>query len=132
MASSFKIGTSVAALTSLDALTTWVPDPKSYFQQFSRLLDLGNGLKRGAGYPVTTWSYGYLTQAQREQLRSFCTGASSEVYIQTRTNDEDEETTPSLFKIFKAVMIWPEGEENQASRRLDFIITFTRLEVQTA
>ena len=132
MASSFKIGTSVAGLTSLDELTTWVPDPRSFYQQFSRLVNLGSGLKRGAGYPITTWSYGDLTQAQREQLRTFCSGASAEVYIQTRTNDEDEETTPSLFKIFKAVMIWPEGEENHASRRLDFIITFTRLEVQTS
>ena len=131
MASDFKIGTSIATLTSLDSLTVWVPDPRSYFQQFSRLLDLGSGLKRGAGFPITTWTYGYLTQAQREELRSYCPRASSEVYIRTRTNDEDDsEPIPSLFKVFKAVMIWPEGEENQASRRLDLVITFSRLEEQ--
>ena len=132
MASSFKIGTSVAGLVSLDALTTKVPDPKTDFKFYSKLLDLGSGLKRGAGYPTTTWTYGYLTQAQREQLRSFCTGASSEIYIQTRSRDEESESPYSLFKIYKAIMTWPEGEDYQSSRRIDFAITFTRLEVQTA
>ncbi len=130
MASSFKIGTSVAGLVSLDALTTKVPDPKTDFKFYSQLLDLGSGLKRGAGYSSTTWTYGYLTQAQRDQLRTFCTGASSEIFITTRTRDEDE--SDSLFKTYKAVMIWPENEEYRASRRLDIVITFTRLEEQAA
>lgn len=130
MASSFKIGTSVAGLVTLDALTTKVPDPQTSFQFYSKQLDLGSGLKRGAGWPITTWTYGYLTQAQRDQLRTFCTGASAEVYITTRTRDKDE--TDSLFKTYKAVMIWPENEEYRASRRLDIVITFTRLEEQAA
>ncbi len=130
MASNFKIGTTLEGITSLDALTTWIPDPKTEFRFYSKQLDLGSGLKRGAGWPITTWTYGFLTQAQREQLRTFCTTASAEVYIQTRTRDEDTGETPSLFKIYKAVMTWPEHEEYRASRRLDFVITFTCLEEQ--
>lgn len=128
MTSSFKIGTTLAGITTLDALTTFVPDPKTSFRSYSKLLDLGSGLKRGAGWPTAEWNYGFLTQAQREQLRTFCAGASAEVFITTRTRDEDNED--SLFKTFKAVMIWPEEEDYRNSRRVDVTIKFTRLEVQ--
>lgn len=127
MASNFKIGTSVAGLVTLDALTTRVPDPQTSFQFYSQILDLGSGLKRGVGYSRTTWTYGYLTQDQRNQLRAFCTGASTEIYITTRSRDEVSNT---LFKTYKAVMTWPEQEEYRNGRRLDFVISFTRLEEQ--
>ncbi len=127
MASNFKIGTTLEGITSLDALTTWIPDPKTEFRFYSKQLDLGSGLKRGAGWPITTWTYGFLTQAQRDQLRTFCTGASAEVYITTRARDTESE---SLFKTYKAVMTWPEIEEYRNSRRLDIIFSFTHLEEQ--
>lgn len=128
MASEFKIGSTLLGITSLDALTVPLLDPSTTFQNYSQLLDLGSGLKRGAGYPIAKWIYVFLSQAQREQLREFCTGASAEVYIRTRTRDEDLYAT--LFKTYKAVMIWPEQEEYRNSRRLDITFTFTRLEVQ--
>lgn len=130
MASDFKIGTTLEGIVSLDALTVFVPDPRTSFRNYSKLLDLGNGMKRGAGWPTAEWHYGYLLQEQREQLRSFCTGASAEVFMRTRTRDEDDSETPILFKIYKAVMIWPETEEYIKSKRIDFVIKFTRLEEQ--
>lgn len=128
MTSEFKIGSTLVGITTLDALTVFVPDPRTSFRPYSKMIDLGSGLKRGAGWPTAEWNYGFLTQEQREQLRTFCTGASAEVFITTRTRDEDDDD--QLFKTFKAVMIWPEEEDYRNSKRLDFTIKFTRLEEQ--
>jgi len=128
MASEFKIGATLGGITSLDILPTPVLDPTTDFKPYSKLIDLGSGLKRGAGYATAKWIYGYITEAQRNQLRTFCTGASAEVFIRTRTRDTSGST---LFKTFKAVMTWPEQEDYRNSRRTDFIISFSRLEVQT-
>lgn len=126
MASNYKIGTSLVGITSLDLLATPVVDPKHTFVSYSRLDQLGNGMVRGGGWMKAEWRYGFVTQAQRDMLRTFCTGASSEVFIRTRKND-----TVGAFVTYKAVMIWPDEEETDAGRRMDFIIKFQRLEVQT-
>ena len=130
MASQFKIGTSTATLVSLDELTIPILDPKTTFKFYSKSVELGNGMVKGLGWPVAEWNYGFLTQSEREQLRKYCTNASSEVYITTRTRDEDTSSPATLFKTYKAVMLWPENEEYANSRRLDFTVKFIRLEEQ--
>jgi hypothetical protein len=83
---------------------------------------LGNGANRGVGLPVAIWHWGYLTRAQRDLLRAFCTGASATIFIETRTND-----TVDVFDQFTTMMIWPLEENKDAGRRIDFVIEFRNL-----
>ncbi len=118
----YEIG-STSSLTNVESLTVPVPPPKSIYKPYSQMIGLGDGTVRGAGWPTAEWRWGYLTQAQRDQLRTFCTGASSNVYIRTRIMD-----TADSYAYFQAVMVWPiESEERDASRRIDFAITFQKL-----
>ena len=122
----YEIGSTYGGMTNVEELTTPLPAPKSTFRPYSQLIRLGNGTARGGGWAVATWRFGFLSQAQRDQLRTFCTGASSSVYIKTRKNDSTD-----AYQVYTAVMIWPEEEEKQAGRRLDFVIQFVNLQEYT-
>lgn len=121
MASGYKIGTSVVGLTAVESLTTPVYPPKSSYQPYQEAIDLGSRKVRGVGLPSTTWRWNIITAAQRAQLRTFCTGASAEVYIATRGDGDS-------FANFKAVMVWPQTEERDFLRRTGFEIIFRALE----
>lgn len=128
MSYEYKIGTEaggVGAITNLGSLTTPIPAPKSSFQDYTEYIQLGSGEMKGVGWPVAEWHWDFLTQAQRNQLRTFCTGASETVYIRTRKNDSSD-----AYANYLAVMIWPIAEDKDAGRRLDFTIKFQALEVQ--
>ena len=112
-----------AALVDLSALATAVPEPKSRYQPYSQMLPLSSGSVRGGGWAAATWSWGFLTRAQRDQLRTFCPAASSDVWIRTRTMDSDD-----AYQVYRGIMVWPvEQEEKDAGRRINFEITFQRL-----
>lgn len=117
------IGTTLGGMTALSALTTPVPDPKTTYKPWSKPVTLGNGLVFGGGWKTITWYWKLLTPAQIEQLRSFCSGQSAEVYIAARQNVGD------TWLAYKAVMVWPE-EERDFLRRMDITVTFQRLEAQ--
>jgi len=120
----FKIGTTSGGLVLLSALTPPVMRPKSTFSPYATVVELGDGSKRGIGSPVATWHWDFLPQAQRDVLRTYCPGVSSEVFIQTYTKDGG--TIP---KRFSCRMHWPvTEEETQTSRALDFRIDFTQME----
>jgi len=107
-------------LVNVESLTTALPPPKSTFNEYSQLLDLGNGSVRGAGWAVATWRFGYLSQAQRDQLRTFCAGASTAVYIRSRKND-----TSDAYQYYSANFVWPVGQEQKDHGfRLDFVAEF--------
>ena len=87
---------------------------------------MGDGTFRGDGFPVATWQWGFLTKAQRDQLRQVCSGKSAVVFIQTRENDT-RTVSPGVttdFRSFQATMIWPDKEEVFAERRIDFTLEF--------
>ena len=117
----YEIGSTYAGMQNVEELSTPIHAPKSTFKQYSKTLRLGNGTTRGAGWPVATWRFGFLSRAQRDQLKTFCPGASAVVYIKTRKNDNDD------YQVYRAVMVWPEEEEKFAGRRLDFVIEFRDL-----
>lgn len=118
----YGIGTTSLNITALGSLSTPVPFPKSTFQPYMEYLALGSGGVRGAGFPFATWQYGYLTQAQRNMLRSYCSGAQATVYIWTRVNDNSD-----AYIAYQALMIWPLVEERDAFRRISFTIEFRNL-----
>ena len=110
-------------LENLEDLTTEVYPPKSTFQEFSQPVLLGDGTVRGAGWITGEWRWGFLTQAQRNQLRTFCTGASNAVFIRTHENDNSDEYT-----YFSGTLVWPTGnEEKDAGFRLDLVARFQNL-----
>ena len=123
MTHDYEIGATLIGMANLADLTVPVPEPKSDFQEFSQYLELGDGTVRGAGWTTAEWRWTYLTRTQRDQLKTFCAGASATAYIKTRTND-----TADVYDIFSAVIVWPIGEEKSFSRRMDFVIRFTNLE----
>lgn len=117
---SYKIGT---ANTEEDfkLLSDWdVVDPQSDFFEYSVTVKLANGKTRGLGYPRATWHYGYLTTAQYETMRDFCTGSSASVYIATLIND-------GTFAAYSAIMSVPENYIMRAGRYVDVTFQFTNL-----
>jgi hypothetical protein len=108
---------------NLESLATPLDAPRSNFVDYSRVILLGDGTLRGAGWATGEWRWGYMSQAQRNQLRTFCTGASAAVYVRTREND-----TSDAYQYYTATMIWPtDGEEKAHGKRLDFVAVFQNM-----
>lgn len=99
-----------------------VAAPKSSYQPYSTQLDLGDGSVRGAGWPEAEWRWGYLTQAQRDALRDYVSGAGAAVAIYTETNEDSD-----AFAFFLAQAIWPPQETKDATRRIPFVLRFRAL-----
>jgi hypothetical protein len=118
----YAIGLSAETLTNIESLTVSVRPPKHGFSPYSKPLPLGNGTVRGGGWPTASWNWKILGRAERDQLRTFCPGASAEVFITTRISDNADE-----YKTFSAVMLWPQEEEKDAGKRPDFTLKFQRL-----
>lgn len=83
---------------------------------------LADGSARGFGLPSASWRFGFLTNAQRDELREICPGASANVFIKTKTPESDEN-----FVEFSAVMYWPVTENAQSEVMLDITIEFANL-----
>jgi hypothetical protein len=132
--SSFKIGTSAGTLTNIESLSTPLPVPRAPFKPYARASIANSGRSQGKGFPSCQWIFSRLTPAQREQLRTFCTGASAVVYIQTMTNDKDTpHSVPSdSYQVYQAIMNWPEEKRYPAKThdRLELTIDFTHMVLQ--
>lgn len=126
MAHNYEIGTTGPGLANLASLTPPVPEPKSNFQDSSRYVTLGDGSVRGLGWVAAEWRWTFITRATRDELKTFCAGASAAVFIRTRTNE-----TIDAYEYYSATMIWPIAEEKSYSKRMDFLVRFIDLEVYT-
>lgn len=120
MAYSFKLGTTQAGLTLLSDLTVLVHPPFAEFVPFSKPYSLGDGNVRGNGSPQAKWTWKFMTFAQRDALRVFCTGASTAIWVRT-WNDT------GVFHDYNGVAIFPTEQDPQASRVLEYVIIFRRL-----
>ncbi|HEY4693023.1 MAG TPA: hypothetical protein VIH16_06265 [Bellilinea sp.] len=118
---SFEIGATQGGMVNLESLATPIIPPDWKFAEYSDEIPLPNGKVRGVGYPLATWHWGYLEKAERTALRTFCTGKSAEVYIKTLVNDS------LAYKTFRAVMVWPAGEDPTCDIYPDFTIEFRHL-----
>jgi hypothetical protein len=117
----FKIGTTLVGMTNIESLSTPLLPPKSTFLDFARVYSKGNGGTRGVGSPVATWSFPILSVAQYNQLKSFCSGASADVYIRTKLDDD-------TYDDFQAKMIWPnEPQDRWFGERRNFTVIFRNL-----
>ena len=102
----FKIGTTLVGMTALESLTTPVDLPQWEYYPYARLVTLGSGGTRGIGLPKVVWTFPILDVDQISQLRTFCSGASAQVYIRTKIQD-------GTYADFLADMIWPVSKDGQ-------------------
>jgi len=123
--SDFRIGLTSGTVTNIEALAMPLPAPRAPFNPFARTVTAASGISIGKGFPSCQWIFARLTPVQREQLRTFCPGASAIVYIRTMTNDGGD-----TYANFQAVMHWPDSERRDPAKthdRLELAITFTHL-----
>lgn len=112
-------------LTNVETFTPTRPfAPKSVPKPWFAAFDLGDGTARGMGRPVTSWQFGFVTQAFRNALRAYCTGKSARVYVRSREIDNSDD-----FVTYFGVMLWPDTEQRNATRRTQFNIEFRDLVV---
>jgi hypothetical protein len=117
----FKIGTTLLGMTNIESLTTPLPAPRSSYLPYARVYSKGNGGTRGVGSPVAQWTFPILSVDQYSQLKSFCSGASADVYIRTKMDDD-------TYDDFEAKMIWPnEPQDRWYGERRNFTVTFRNL-----
>ena len=111
---SFEIGTSTAAMVNVETVllagssTKQIKPPKSTLTLYSQPVELADGLRRGAGWTAATWTWESLENTERDKLRAYCTGASTNIYIKTRGVE-----TTDAFVTYSGVMIWPQTEERE-------------------
>lgn len=118
-ASSYKIGSGTTT-GNFFLLSTVAIEPESQFKEGATSVKLADGSTRWLGYPVATWHYGYLTQAQWDALKAYCTEASASVYIATMDNNGD-------YIVYSAIMNMPDEYTIRATRYMDVTIQFSHL-----
>lgn len=116
----FEIGSTLVGMTNIEALATPLELPKSEYYPYARTVNLGDGGRRGVGYPMAAWTFPLLTVEQRDQLKSFCPDASATVYIRTKLNDD-------TYADFSAVMIWTDTEDRWYGVKRNYQILFRNL-----
>jgi hypothetical protein len=99
---SYEIGTT-SSTVNLESLTVPVNPPIGDFKEWSRSYDRSDGMVAGDGFPSAIWRFDTLTIAQVAQLRTFCTGRSASIYINTRKPDD-------AFGKYSCVMAWDEDQ----------------------
>lgn len=119
----YMIGESSLTLVYLEDIADGMPEPNSQFSEFAEFVETADGHEKGLGQPTTEWTFGLLTQAQRDALREYCPGYSSNVAIRTRINDAGD------YKVYTAIMKWPKPADERwdATRFTELVITFQYL-----
>jgi hypothetical protein len=112
--------TSTSTLASLG-----VVDPKSPMQYYVEYRRMADGTQVGRGLPIIVWQWGYLSRAQRDALRAFCSDVTAWVYIDTRENNSAD-----AFAQYKSLVTWPLEESRETGRRVPFILEFSLCEKQ--
>lgn len=123
----FKIGTTSGGKVTLASLS--IPNPHPVWKDAVSKVKLGNNAARYLGAPVLEWHWGFLTAAQRDTLRTYCTGASADVFITTPTTNKSGGVS-NVAVNYEAQMWWPSPEtpeDPQTGRRLEFVLTFKQL-----
>lgn len=103
MASEYKIGTTSAGITSLDALGTPCPDPQPQFNEYRRKDRLGDMSMKGRGPQTIVWGFPLIDSAQIAQLETFQSDVP--IYIRSRKRDDS-------LKTFQVMMNWLDPKED--------------------
>lgn len=117
----FEIGATEGGMTNIESLTTPLPLPKSSYLPYARTPSKGNGGTRGMGSPIAQWQFGVLTIEEYTQLKSFCPGASADIFIRTKLDDD-------TYADFQGIIIWPNDPQDRwFAHRKSFTVIFRNL-----
>ena len=117
----FEIGTTEGGMANLETIIEPEHAPKSTYLPYARVYNKGSGGTRGVGSPVATWTFGYLSAGEYNVLKAYCPGASADVFIRTKLDDD-------TYADFQAKMIWPnEGPDRWYGERRNLTIIFRNL-----
>jgi hypothetical protein len=111
-----------ATLASLLAGTDISASPDWTHTKYSSYSERGDGGRTGRGSPVVAWRWKGLRLSQRETLRAFVTGLSTEVYIQTPTNETTSSGTVRTWANYRAQMLWLPADENVSNINVDVLL----------
>ncbi len=102
--------------------TTRILAPKSTYRPYTEAVQLANGKLRGLGRPIAEWQWGFITRTFRDAIRVYCVAKSDAVYVRTRINESAD-----AYKTFTGTIVWPDDEDKQTGRRVNFKIEFKNL-----
>lgn len=119
--SEFEIGNSYPT-TNVELLTVPLPAPRATLPLATKPIELASGGVRGAGWVSCSWIWDVLTQAQYNQLRTFCANKSSDVYLRTRKDD-------GTYQYYTAKMVWPENPNRRHNHLLGLTFEFRDMEM---
>lgn len=126
MATDYELGTVIESMTTLADLG--IPNPESTFIESSSRMTQANGITRNVGFPVVEWHYGYLTQAQYQNLIAVVTSPSMNIYFSSLANDGEYYT-------YSGVITLPESFNMRGPydkfRYVDITIRFTNVILET-
>ncbi|MBI9042930.1 MAG: hypothetical protein JEZ06_00505 [Anaerolineaceae bacterium] len=122
--SSFEIGATEVGMVNIESLGVPLPVPRATYSPGKTRVDLPDGSVRWLGWVRAEWFFPILTDAQRDQLKGFCTGESADVFINTLIKNQG-----TVFDAFSGVMVWPEREERKAGLVKGLKIRFQKLVV---
>ena len=123
----FMIGTTEGGKVTLRSLG--ITNPHPIWRSGVTSIKLGDGSARVLGLAIVEWNFGFLQQAQRDVLRTYCTGASAHLFI-TTTTTEKIGGVENAAVAYEGECIWPapdRPEDPQTGRRLEFVLTFRQL-----
>jgi len=126
MSYQYAIGSTLEGMVNLSDLTPAIPAPRAYFRLHAETLPSPGGGVFGVGWSSCEWLWGFLSAAQRQALRAFCADLAATVYIRTTTN-EVAEGGGYTYQAYQARMLWPDDENIDAGRRLEFRLQFQEL-----
>lgn len=117
----FEIGATEGGMVNIETLIEPEHAPKSSYLPYARVVNKGNGGTRGVGSPMATWAFPILSVTEYNALKAYCPGASSDVFIRTKLDDDS-------YADFQAKMIWPnESQDRWYGERRNFTIIFRNL-----
>lgn len=116
----FAIGAATNSVQSFDDLGI-VPPFQDPYTPYGIEVDAMDALVYGHGYPVTAMRWGFISQEQRNILKTYCPGKSATVIIRIHDDDWD-------WIYCQANMIWQPEQPPANGFILDFSIAFRIIE----
>lgn len=118
----FGIGTTALNITDLASLATPVEYPRSTYLPVATAKRTGANTVRGLGLPVAIWEFQLITLAERNKLKTYCTGQSATVFISTKKDDD-------TYDEFECTLIWPVDDTSKRwyGERRDLVLEFVNL-----
>jgi len=112
----YMIGATYESMAYLETLK--IVAPLQAFKPYAIAVERGDGAVLGQGWAQVKWYWSFISEAERDILKGYCTGLSAEVYIRTLDEELDWHT-------YRTVMIWPvEAEDRQVGASIKFELTF--------